>query len=222
MCANSQELPGDAAKRLVQAGYERVAGAYQRARGSSPQELAALADFADRIAPAGTVLDAGCGAGVPAARYLSTERGLRVTGVDFAVAQLALARRSVPRATFLQADITALDPAVFRDGMFDGICCLYAIIHIPREEHAMLLATFRRLLKPGGMLLLSTGDGAADGDIEADWLGAPMYWSHYPRDTNVQLVRDAGFDLLWERAIVEDAAFGGGVHLFILARAPLG
>jgi hypothetical protein len=37
-----------------------------------------------------------------------------------------------------------------------------------------------------------------------DWLGAPMFFSHYDGHTNERLVRDAGFDILHARDETED------------------
>lgn len=206
---------------MVRAGYERVAEAYQAARGAGGADLRLLAAFADLLPAGARVLDAGCGGGVPAARYLSGERGFDVLGIDIALAQVELSQRNVPTARFVQADMTQLEVQAFPDASFDGICSLYAIIHVPLDLHPTTLAGFLRLLRPGGLLLLCTGFGTSDDYVEEDYFGVPMYWSHLGREGNLQLVAEAGFDLLWERPVVEDEEFGGGVHLFILARKPV-
>ena len=50
--------------------------------------------------------------------------------------------------------------------------------------------------------------GAADspGDVEPDWLGAPMYWSHFDSTTNVAMIGTAGFEIVssQEETISED------------------
>ena len=197
-------------KDIVREGYERIAEAYLATRGSDGADMELLRDFADRLAEGASVLDAGCGSGVPVARYLSAERGFDVTGVDFAAAQIELARRHVPSARFVQADIASLAAPGFPEAAFDGICSYYTIIHVPRAEHPGVLANFLRMLRPGGLLLFSTGYGESDDDVEDDWLGASMYWSHFGREDNLKLVADAGFDLVWERTVQEDEEFGGG------------
>lgn len=203
-------------KRIVRDGYDAIARAYLAARRLEPAERALLDDFVARLPTGAAVLDAGCGAGVPVAALLS-ER-CAVTGVDVSAAQLALARERVPAARFMLADMTRLDmPAA----SFDGIVSLYAIIHVPRAEHAALLANFRRLLRPGGWLLFSVGGDDLDDDIQEDWLGAgaPMYWSHYGPATTRALLRAAGFEVARETPVVESEGYGGATHLFILARA---
>ena len=204
-------------KRIVREGYDVLAAAYLAARRTSPDEAALLADFAARLPPGAAVLDAGCGAGVPAAALLSA--GSRVTGVDVSAAQLALARDLVPDASFMQADMTTL---ALPDRAFDGICCLYAIIHVPRAEHAATLANFWRMLTPGGYLLLSIGTSDLHDDIDPDWLGAgaAMYWSHYARERSLGMLLAAGFEILREQLIVEAAEYGGGTHPLVMARRP--
>jgi SAM-dependent methyltransferase len=201
-------------KAIVRAGYDVIAEEYLRTRHADGEDLRLLDDLSARLPDGARVLDAGCGAGVPVARRLAAR--FHVTGVDISAAQIELARGLVPQATFIQADMTAL---AFPDASFDAICSFYAIIHVPREEHPALLRTFHRLLVPGGLLLASMGARESAGDVEENWLGASaaMYWSHFGRATNLRLLAEAGFRIIWERLVTEDAAFGGGTHLFVLA-----
>jgi ubiquinone/menaquinone biosynthesis C-methylase UbiE len=210
------ERRGDAidGKRIVRTGYDTIAETYLRARSSDREDVRLLAELAERLPDGARVLDAGCGAGVPVAGLLS-ER-FRVTGVDISAAQIALARELAPDAEFIQADMATLD---FPDGSFDAIVSYFAIIHVPRDEHSAVLANFHRMLTPGGLLLLSTGAGDNPDDTEENWLGggATMYWSHYGHAENLRMISAAGFDIIWDRLVTEDAEFGGGSHLFVLA-----
>ena len=68
--------------------------------------------------------------------------------------QIQRARRLIPAATFLHADITDLTrPAA----TFDAVVCLYALIHLPLEEHPPLLGRITGWLRPGGWLLATAG-----------------------------------------------------------------
>lgn len=201
-------------KKIVKEGYNAVAGRYLEGRSRDSEDVQLLDDFTQRLPAGATVLDAGCGAGVPVTLLLS--KGFRVTGVDFSEAQIALARRHVPDAAFLCEDMTGLDlPAE----SFDGICSYYAIIHLPRDEHAPLLSNFQRMLKPGGFALLCLGAGHLIDDIEEDYLGAPMYWSHFDSETYLNVLEDLKFSIIWSR-LVADATCEGAAHLFVLAEKP--
>jgi len=200
-------------KEIVREGYDTIAEKYLTARnGSLPEDIELLQELVQRLPKGAKVLDAGCGAGVPITRILS--RYFEVVGVDFSEEQIRLARELVPEAEFICQDITALD---FPDESFDAICSYYTIINIPREEHQRLLKTFFRMLKVSGLVLLTMGVGDLPGDID-DFFGARMYWSHFGAETNLKMMADCGFRIIWSKTITEQLAFGGGRHLFILAQ----
>ena len=199
-------------KETVKAGYDKIARRYLEDRTLDSQDVRLLDDLIGRLPENAKVLDAGCGSGMPVARILS-ER-FNVTGVDFSKAQIELARKTVPGATFICRDMTELE---FPDDTFDAICSYYAIIHIPREEHRPLLVNFRRMLKPGGYALLCLGAENLVDDIDEDYLGARMYWSHYDADTYLQILKEIGFTIHWSRIVADETCEGAG-HLFVLAQ----
>jgi len=102
----------------------------------------------------------------------------------------------------------------------EAICSFYAVIHVPREEHASLLRNFARMLRPSGFALLCLGAGDWPGEVE-EFYGAPMYWSHYDVDTNLRLLQEAGFTVL-RHEIVPDSLDPeiAAHHLFVLAQKP--
>ena len=205
-------------KRIVAQGYDQIAERYAAWTGSAtgePRER--YVDLLEQLLPSGSrVLDLGCGTGALATTRLA--RRFAVTGVDLSGRSIALARRNLPEATFLHADMTALDLPV---GAFDAVVAFYSNIHVPRAEHALLLRSVTRLLRPGGVLIATMGVGTAPGDIEEDWLGAPMFFSHYDADTNKRLIEAAGLRLISARV---EATEEDGVpipFLWIVAERPL-
>lgn len=197
-------------KETVKAGYNQIADRYLQERTRNSEDIHLLNDLMDRLPVGAKVLDAGCGAGVPVAQILS-ER-FNVTGVDFSEAQVELARKLVPQAEFICQDMTKLD---FPARSFDGICSYYAIIHIPREEHRSLFDNFHRMLKPGGLALLCLGTEDLVDDIDENYLGTRMYWSHYNTETYLNMLKDAGFTRIWSKRVADATCEGGG-HLFVL------
>ena len=205
----------DDPKRTVADGYDLIAQRYLDWSDLNPSSQRTR--YLERLLallPAGAeLLELGCGAGIPVARALA-ER-CRVTGVDISAAQIALARQHVPGATFIQADMAALD---FPPALFDAVVGFYSLIHLPRAEHAALLGRIASWLRPGGLLLATMGAGDAPGSVEPDWLGAPMFWSHFDADTNRALVRQAGLDLLDDSVNVDDEHGQPVPFLWIVAR----
>lgn len=99
----------------VEAGYDRMADDYLRAKDARDPALLASLEELDRAIPhGGAALDLGCGAGVPVTRWLAGR--FAVTGIDVSDRQLELARARVPTATLIKASMTDVDfsPRVLR------------------------------------------------------------------------------------------------------------
>jgi SAM-dependent methyltransferase len=199
--------------RLVREGYDASAHLYLGERPTDGADAALLDELAAYLSPGAAVLDAGCGAGVPVTRRL-VGAGFDVVGLDASNVQLALLRDHVPNALPLRADLTSLP---FADGCFEAVTSYYAIIHVPREEHATVFAEIRRVLRAQGYALLCVGfnDNPHDRDTES-WLATDMYWSHFDAPTNLALLHEAGFDIVFDRFVADPMGHSG--HLFVLAR----
>ena len=208
---------GNDPRGIVAAGYDAIAERYYAWSDARPSavRLRWLAKALERIPPGTDVIDLGCGAGVPMTRALAAER--HVTGVDISARQIELARAAVPEATFVQADMTALDLA---PESLDAVVAFYSLTHIPRADLPDLLAAVYGWLRPGGVLIASMGAQDSPDSVERDWLGVPMFFSHHGAKKNRALVRRGGFEL--EEAVVEtepedrhDALF-----LWVIGRRP--
>ena len=129
--------PVDDPRGIVAAGYDAIAERYYAWSDArpSPTRMRWLAKALERIPPGTDVLDLGCGTGVPMTRALAV--GRRVTGVDISARQIELARAAVPEATFVQADMTALDLA---PASLDAVVAFYSLTHVPRADLPQLLA----------------------------------------------------------------------------------
>jgi ubiquinone/menaquinone biosynthesis C-methylase UbiE len=204
--------PGMDYKKTVRDGYNAIANRYLTERTRDSEDVRLLDDFMERLPANAHILDAGCGAGIPISQILS-ER-FHVTGVDFSEAQVELAKKNVPGAEFLCEDMTKL---TFPNNTFDGITSYYAIIHIPREEHQALLANFYRMLKPDGFALLCLGAEHLVDDVDENYLGTRMYWSHYDSETYLRILQECGFSIIWSKRVADSTCEGAG-HLFVLAQ----
>lgn len=130
------------------------------------------------LSEARSVLDAGCGVGHwgrVLAPFLSPDAV--VTGVDrehewVKKAGETAKAKGLTRFSYRQGDVNALP---FGDGQFDLVTCQTLLIHVP--DPRATLREFARVLKPGGLLLLSEPNNLAgslardsenfDGDIDA-------------------------------------------------------
>jgi SAM-dependent methyltransferase len=177
---------------LVAHGYDRVADTYARLEGEVEwPRMRWLDDLVSRLAPRSRVLDLGCGSGMPALRAL-VDRGHSALGVDVSGEQLARAAGHVPEAELIQASALDLDlPA----GSLDAVVAFYVVDHVPRDEHASLLASVQGWLRPGGWLLI-TFEVDDEPGVVGEWLGEPMFFSHFDAATNRRLVSEAGFEVV--------------------------
>ncbi len=195
---------------LVRAGYDRIAGRYADQRGGEAS-LRFLEMLNARLDAGSRILDLGCGAGVPVDRYL-VDHGHDVTGMDVSEAMLALARRNVPEASYRAGDMTELREADFA---VDAVVSFFAVIHVDRRRHEDLFRTIRSFLPRGGPILVTMGD--VDWEGEEDFLGVPMAWSHFGRETNRELIEDCGFAIEFEGLHPGDFPGDGDGHPILLA-----
>jgi SAM-dependent methyltransferase len=204
-------------KRIVADGYDRMAERYLAWSALSPSDarLRAL-ELADHRIPAGAdVLELGCGAGVPMTVRLAA--GRRVTGVDISAEQIRRARLNVPDATFVQADLATLE---YPPASFDAVVAFYSLTHVPRDEHALLLARIRRWLRPGGLFLASLGVEDDPGTVEEGWLGVDMYFSHFSARVSRRLVETAGLVIEQADVVTEPEDRHDARFLWVVAHAP--
>jgi cyclopropane fatty-acyl-phospholipid synthase-like methyltransferase len=204
----------DDPKRIVAAGYDAIAETYRDwAEADAWPRLDWLALLEAELPDGSAVLELGCGAGVPATRRLAERH--QVTAVDLSARQIEFARSNAPGATLVHGDALAVElPAA----SFDAVVSLYMSGHVPREEQLKLVRRVARWLRPGGLLLMTLTQGAHDGVVEADWLGAPMFFAGEEPETSLARVRAAGFDVL-RAELVPQVEFGREVRfLWLLAR----
>jgi cyclopropane fatty-acyl-phospholipid synthase-like methyltransferase len=204
-------------KRIVADGYDVIAERYLAWSDlrASPTRLRYLALALELIPPGSQVLELGCGAGIPMTAALA--QGRAVTGVDISATQLEMARRNVPSATFIRADMTSL---AFEPASVDAVVAFYSLTHMPRDEHRQLIERIRSWLRPDGLFLASMGADDEPGDVEADWLGVDMYFSHFGAKANRRLIERAGLVIERAEVAVEPEDRHDARFLWVLARAP--
>ncbi len=148
--------------------YERKAAIYDAQRGRSLTEARWLARFARQLPDGGRLLDLGCGAGEPIARWFIAE-GFSVTGVDFAEAMLDIARGRWPDGDWRQGDMRDFDLGE----TFDGIVAWDSFFHLTQDEQRKSIGHIARHLRPGGSLLMTVGP--KEGEVAGSVGGEDVY-----------------------------------------------
>jgi SAM-dependent methyltransferase len=205
----------DDPKRIVARGYDEAAERHAAwaLRTRTAERLAYTRLVLDVIEPGARVLELGCGAGGPTSRMLAERH--RLVGVDLSWRNLRIARREIPSAAWVQADMARFGAA---PASVDAVVAFYSIIHLPREEHAGLFREIARWLRPGGWFVASFGTRDAPGHVEDGWLGVRMYSSSHAVQTTETLLREAGFRIQRSRVETEDEDGQPVPFLWIVAR----
>lgn len=203
-------------KEIVARGYDAIALRFAEWAGriDSPA-LDWVRDLDARLRDQSDILELGCGRGVPATRELA--RRHRVIGVDISAVQIELARHHVPEASFVHADAAELEVA---PASLDAVVALYLFGHIPAREQPELIGSIGSWLRPGGFLLATVGAGAAEEDVDDDWLGTPMFFASLDSDAYVALLEQIGLQPLRDEVVVQHEPEHGAVAFrWLLAQA---
>ncbi|MBR7835493.1 class I SAM-dependent methyltransferase [Actinospica durhamensis] len=141
---------------LTQRTYTVIAADYagHQNRGDGDWLSTHLGRMAEELGPGARVADIGCGPGHQT--RLLREKGLRAYGFDLSYDMLG----ALEIPGMVQADMRALPIAT---GGLDAVWCSAALLHIPRAMVPGVLAEFRRVLRPEGLLGLTIAEGEGEG-----------------------------------------------------------
>jgi len=150
-------------KEAVKFFFDNLAGSYHKDRYGGKNDLCsfemisrkeAVLEFLDRSGMrGGKLLDAGCGSAVMINEFLA--RGFEVWGIDISNEMVEEARKTAvsQKAHFAVDDIENLD---FPDASFDVFAAIGVLDYLTTDEKA--LAEIKRVLKPGGVAILSVSN----------------------------------------------------------------
>jgi SAM-dependent methyltransferase len=194
--------------------YDTVADSYadqlREALAGEPYLRAALALFADLVAAGGggAVADVGCGPGHVTAHL--RELGVDAFGVDLSPAMVAAARRDHPGLRFEVGSMTDLGLV---DASLAGLLAFWSLVHIPDDAIPGVLGQFRRVVRPGGQLLVGFHVGDRSRLKTQGYGGHPMkVYVHRRRPDKVSAWLDqAGFTVEGQLHLDLDTSTPGAV-----------
>lgn len=175
------------------AAFDYIGARYDEAFPHKDGQLAAGQWLLARLAPGSTVLDVGCGTGVPTAAQVAGA-GHAVTGLDLSAEMIRLARENVPSAEFHEADLRGAE------GEYDAVVAFFVLLMLPLREIPDALSRIHGLLRPGGLFCLSMVEADLD-DVPIPFLGQEVRVSCVLRDDLRAMVEAAGFAVEEENVI---------------------
>jgi tellurite methyltransferase len=113
----------------------------------------AVMEWAATIPARGFVLDLGCGVG----RHMVHlgERGFRMAGVDISPSGIRLTQKAcAEREIAFEGHVSDMKALLWAGETFDAVLSISTIHHHRRQEIIRTLGEVRRVLKPGGLLLI--------------------------------------------------------------------
>ena len=146
-----QHLPsGDAMNRVNSTIFPKPAPcAPQRTAGRSPTWPRSISGRLGNL----RVLDWGCGWGRLTRTFAAADTFGEIWGIDIDHDNLAWARANIPAARFVKVPL--YPPTELPANHFDLVYAVSVMTHLTRDAQAKWLAEIRRVLRPGGMALLT-------------------------------------------------------------------
>ncbi len=196
--------------------YDLAAGWYEQRFADElarkPTDRALLSDFAAAVGD--PVVDLGCGPGQIGAFVRAA--GRRVIGLDLSPEMARLAAGRLDGAVV--ADLRRLP---CKDASVGGVVAFYSVIHVGREQLRATLTDLRRVLRPGGQLLLSAHEGSGTLRVE-DWqdTGQPFTATLYSLDELTSAAETAGLAVRSATRRPPYPDEGATTRLYLLAAAP--
>ncbi len=186
----------DKAVLNTQASYDQVAVEYadkfKDEMDYKPFDRDCLDRLAREVGNLGPICDLGCGPG-QIARYLHRQ-GVATLGVDLSSRLIEEAQILNPEIPFHQGDMLSLTDA---DNSWGGIAAFYCIIHIPHDRVVDALHEMRRVLKPGGILLLTFHIGTKVEPVDKWWeKTVNLDFAFYQPAEMESRLKEAGFELV--------------------------
>lgn len=136
-------------------GYEQVAHEFNKTRNPAIG-ISCLTHWAKSLPPRASILDLGCGNGIPVTDTL-LRKGMRVFGIDASPTLVSHFQQNFPGVPIA---CEAVEESTFFNRQFDGIVACGLLFLLPADVQKEVLRKSARALNPGGTLLFTAPSAA--------------------------------------------------------------
>jgi cyclopropane fatty-acyl-phospholipid synthase-like methyltransferase len=185
----------------LKATYNRIAQDWDADHEKDDWWIEGLNAFVSLLRPGATVLDVGCGSGIES--EILVEKGLQVTGMDFAENLLAIAKRRLSKGKFLLVDLYDLSSL---NKKFDAIFAQAVLLHIPKKDVREIIHSLNEKLIPGGYFYVAVKE-QREGEKEEELVKENDYgyeyerfFSYFSMEEVRQFFLDEGMKIVYESA----------------------
>src|SRR5579883_688423 len=157
-----------------------------RKKESTLYERGWLDRFLQLVPKTGSILDLGCGCGVPIAQYF-IEQEYQVTGVDASPYLLEMAQAAFPLQRWILSDMRGLQ----LDDKFNGIISWDSFFHLNHEDQRAMFKIFAQHAAERAALMFTSGP--SHGEVLGELEGEPLYHASLDPAEYRALFHHAGF-----------------------------
>ena len=169
--------------------YNKIAEKWNEYRKNTELNPYVIA-FANLVKNGGSILDVGCGTGIPIDQYL-VKCGFNITGVDISEKMLEKAiDLKLTKAIFRQFDFFEF----VSNDKYDGLIAFDSFFHIDMNKQNLIYSKANNLLKNGGILLFT--HGKTNGKASSKMFGEKFYYSALALDKTLDNLQKNGFDII--------------------------
>jgi Methylase involved in ubiquinone/menaquinone biosynthesis len=178
--------------KQVQTAYDKMVLEYaKRNHFNMADNLVVLGhELIQHVGQNGSLVDIGCGTGRDMAWFES--RGVTITGIDLSMGMLVYARENV-HGNLVSMNMRHLG---FPNAYFDGAWCCASLLHLPKTEAALTLHEIRRILRSGGILILSIQEGNGESWEDSYVPGIKRFFARYQDDEMRNILSKNRFAIL--------------------------
>jgi len=135
------------------------------------------------------ILDVGCGAGEPIARYF-IEKGMKVTGVDFSTEMIRLAAKRFPQSQWFVTDMRQLN----LNRKFKAIIAWDSFFHLKQDDQLLTFSLFNKHLSDDGIIMLTVGH--EKGEVTGRVNNHEVYHSSLSPEEYKELIKKHNFMII--------------------------
>lgn len=192
-------MSADAASNVIGL-YRTYAADFDRSRSRDLIEKSWLDRFLAHLQPVASILDIGCGAGEPIARYC-IEGGHEVTGIDASPSLISLCRERFPGHRWLVGDMRD----VRLDRRCQGLIAWHSLFHLAPDDQQLTLQKCMRLAAQEAVLLFTAGPDRQE--TMGNFCGQTLYHASLAFDEYRLILAKGGFQIIAHE--IEDQSCGG-------------
>lgn len=140
------------------------------------------------------VLEFACGPGNITKYLLNKRPDLKILGTDLAPNMIELAKANNPTAVFQVMDCRDIGKLTKK---YDGLMCGFCLPYLSKEETIKLIADVSKLLKPEGVLYISTmEDDYSKSGLKKGSTGDEIFMNYHQADYLIAALKENSFKII--------------------------